>query len=105
MAEISAVLTRPSEDAKFNPRHRYILRGVSTEPHITYVLCAVEDEGEGGGEGEGEGASNSITNQEVQEGHETGSAGPTTRYQWWKLSFSSGDPKPVSKTVSQKNMD
>lgn len=87
LAEISAVLTRPSDDPKINPRRRYTLRGVSTEPHITYVLCAME----------GEDANNASVNQENrEEGHEMA----TKNYQWWRMSFTSGDSNPVSKTVS-----
>ncbi|KAI9791947.1 MAG: hypothetical protein M1816_003216 [Peltula sp. TS41687] len=85
LAEISVVLARPSNDPKINPKHRYTLRGVSTEPHITYVLCTVQDEE----------SNNSTLNQATQE---VAGQGPGTQsYQWWRMSFTSGESNPVSK--------
>lgn len=95
LAEISALLTRPSDDPKTNPQHPYTLRGVSTDPNVTYVLCAVE-------EGKGNDSTQDKLAVDDDMGDEAMRGGGSTAvdYQWWKLSYLSGDSKPVTKTVS-----
>ncbi|KAH1287576.1 hypothetical protein KXW42_001435 [Aspergillus fumigatus] len=69
----SKFLTEPSESPTEPPQHRYTLRGVCTEPHITYVLRPVTSH-------------NSEQATDLQP-----SAGD--RWQWWRISFSTDDAK------------
>lgn len=73
MRTYSKALTEPSEDPSEPPRHKYTLRGVCTEPHVTYVLKKNN-------------ASASGDTMEVD--RETNSG-----YQWWRISFSTEDGK------------
>ncbi|GIK00268.1 hypothetical protein Aspvir_004288 [Aspergillus viridinutans] len=69
----SKFLTEPSESPTEPPQHRYSLRGVCTEPHITYVLKPVTSH-------------NSEQATDLQP-----SAGD--QWQWWRISFSTDDAK------------
>ncbi|KAK1144513.1 hypothetical protein N8T08_005386 [Aspergillus melleus] len=64
----SKTLTEPSASPGEPPNHRYMLRGVCTEPHVTYVLRR-QDTG-------------------ALEESETDS-----EWQWWRISFSIEDAK------------
>ncbi|KAI9036483.1 uncharacterized protein KD926_001764 [Aspergillus affinis] len=64
----SKILTEPSASPGEPPNHRYTLRGVCTEPHVTYVLRR-QDTG-------------------ASEESETDS-----EWQWWRISFSIEDAK------------
>ena len=64
-------MTGPSPNPKFHPRHPYTLRGVSTEPHILYVLYPVTSDND------------------------------AREYQWWRISYSSIDSRPATKVVSR----
>lgn len=63
----SRYLTEPSSSPDEPPVHKYTLRGVCTEPHVTYVLRR---------------STHSHENPE-----------PSDEYQWWRLSFSVDDAK------------
>ena len=65
LQELSTLLTQPSDDPENSPHLRYTLRGVTTLPHITYVLLPISD-GETGN-----------TPDAVLRGQ-----------QWWKINFS-----------------
>jgi len=64
----SKILTEPSTSADEPPLHKYTLRGVCTQPHITYVLRPRENAQE----------SDARTDDE---------------WQWWRISFSTEDAK------------
>lgn len=70
------LFTEPSPDSAKSPHHEYTLRGVCTEPHVTYILrrCAAEA---------------SISNE----------------WQWWRISFSTDDAKArqVEREAHQSN--
>lgn len=72
MHSYSRMLTEPSESPHEPPSHRYSLRGVCTEPHVTYLLKPreIKDQGD---------AMN-------VDGEENG-------FQWWRISFSTEDGK------------
>lgn len=73
MRAYSKALTEPSVNPSEPPLHRYTLRGVCTEPHVTYVLKRND-------------ASNTGDLMEVD--------GETkSDYQWWRISFSTEDGK------------
>ncbi|KAI9826835.1 MAG: hypothetical protein M1832_005774 [Thelocarpon impressellum] len=74
LREISSLMTEPHEDPDLNPTHRYTLRGVSTDPHVTYVLYP--------------GTLESPPDPDDPNPRE---------YQWWRLSYASKDAKPVTK--------
>ncbi|KAL4806179.1 hypothetical protein BDV18DRAFT_138934 [Aspergillus unguis] len=63
----SRYLTEPSSSPTENPVHKYTLRGVCTEPHVTYVLRRISPDEQ--------------TDTKPDE------------YQWWRLSFSVDDAK------------
>ncbi|GKZ28622.1 hypothetical protein AbraIFM66950_010304 [Aspergillus brasiliensis] len=65
----SKILTEASPSGEL-PHHKYTLRGVCTEPHVTYVL-----------------------KRSVPEGSTNGCAASTDEYQWWQISFSTDDAK------------
>ncbi|KAH0562569.1 hypothetical protein GP486_002753 [Trichoglossum hirsutum] len=65
LQELCTLLTQPSDDPEKSPTLRYTLRGVTTLPHITYVLLPIS-EGETGN-----------TPDAISRGH-----------QWWKVNFS-----------------
>ncbi|RHZ63892.1 uncharacterized protein CDV56_105571 [Aspergillus thermomutatus] len=69
----SKILTEPSESPTEPPHHRYTLRGVCTEPHITYVLKPRTSHN-----------SEQATNLESSAGDQ---------WQWWRISFSTDDAK------------
>jgi hypothetical protein len=88
---VAQQLTRPSSDPQEPPTNKYTLRGVSTKPHITYVLrpvledlMDVSDENNGGVNGEPS---------------ETG--GGETAWQWWRISFSSEESHPSGELPMQ----
>ena len=64
----SKILTEPSASPDEPPHHKYTLRGVCTQPHITYVLRPRENAQE----------SDARTDDE---------------WQWWRISFSTEDAK------------
>jgi hypothetical protein len=70
--------TQPSPDPNEPPTHRYTLRGVSTKPHITYVLRPVlEDLMDVSDENSGE-----------AKDEFSGNCAGETAWQWWRISFS-----------------
>ncbi|KAJ5647399.1 hypothetical protein N7490_003771 [Penicillium lividum] len=71
MHSYSRMLTEPSESPQESPSHKYTIRGVCTEPHITYVLKGYEAKEEG----------------DVMD--VDGKDCP----QWWRISFSAEDGK------------
>lgn len=73
MRTYSKALTEPSENPSEPPLHRYTLRGVCTEPHITYVLKRND-------------ASSTGDLMELDDETKSG-------YQWWCISFSTEDGK------------
>ncbi|KAJ5836633.1 hypothetical protein N7447_002659 [Penicillium robsamsonii] len=75
LREISKTLTEPPKSPSDPPVHKYTLRGVCTEPHVTYVL------------------SNPNT---TAPGHLMDIDSDTEKssdYQWWRISFSAEDGK------------
>ena len=64
----SKILTEPSESPTEPPYHKYTLRGVCTEPHITYVL-------------------------RPREGATSSESRADDEWQWWRISFSTDDAK------------
>lgn len=62
----SKILTEPSESPTDPPHHKYTLRGVCTQPHVTYVLRPRENAQE----------------SDAREDEE---------WQWWRISFSTED--------------
>ena len=68
--KVAQQLTQPSENPSDPPNLKYTLRGVSTKPHITYVLRpAVQDLMD-------------------FEGDEAGAQTDDAQWQWWRISFS-----------------
>jgi hypothetical protein len=65
LQELCTLLTQPSDDPEKSPNLRYTLRGVTTLPHITYILLPIS-EGETGN-----------TPDAISRGQ-----------QWWKINFS-----------------
>ena len=63
----SKILTEPSASPDEPPYHKYTLRGVCTEPHVTYVLRPQEDT--------------------------SGDSSHADEWQWWRISFSTEDAK------------
>lgn len=63
----SKILTEPSGSPNEPPFHKYTLRGVCTEPHVTYVLRPQEDT--------------------------SGDGSHPDEWQWWRISFSTEDAK------------
>ncbi|RAL02071.1 uncharacterized protein BO80DRAFT_38367 [Aspergillus ibericus CBS 121593] len=68
----SKILTEASSSSSSeSPHHKYTLRGVCTEPHVTYVL-----------------------RRRLPDGSTNGFESTTTdEYQWWRISFSTDDAK------------
>lgn len=94
LKEVSALLTGPSSEPSTHPKHPYTLRGVSTEPHITYVLCPVAEQAENMDVEKTEG--------QPTEG-EPGVEQPPQRpaqYEWWRISTSSSDSSNMTKMAS-----
>jgi hypothetical protein len=77
----SKILTEPTSPTE-PPFNKYTLRGVSTLPHITYVLKRSAPEGITGGQGSEEGKPND--------------------WQWWRISFSTDDAKARLAEATQK---
>ena len=73
LKKISKWYTTADDDPGGAPHHKYTLRGVSTSNSTLYVL----------------------------DRRSSGYVEPET-WQWWKLTYSMGDAKPVSRTVSNK---
>ncbi|KAK2761128.1 hypothetical protein FQN54_001648 [Arachnomyces sp. PD_36] len=67
----SKILTEQASPTE-PPYNKYTLRGVSTLPHVTYVLKRVPDESPAGPGSDGE---------------------KTNEWQWWRISFSTEDAK------------
>ena len=70
LRDYSTFLTQPPSPPAEIPHHEYTLRGVCTEPHVTYVLRRA-DPGDSGN-------TKSIAG---------------TDWQWWRISFSTDDAK------------
>ncbi|KAJ5573988.1 uncharacterized protein N7459_008415 [Penicillium hispanicum] len=68
----SKSLTEPSEPPSESPVYKYTLRGVCTEPHVTYILKRRN-------------ANDTADAIEVD--------GERSDYQWWRISFSTEDGK------------
>lgn len=73
MRTYSKALTEPSENPSEPPLHKYTLRGVCTEPHVTYILKRNDN-------------SNAGDAMEVDDENKSD-------YQWWRISFSTEDGK------------
>lgn len=73
LRSVSKKFTEPSGSPGEPPVHRYTLRGVCTEPHVTYILKRrdVNDVGDAMDVDEEKGAD----------------------YQWWRITFSAEDGK------------
>ncbi|KAL4888827.1 ubiquitin interaction motif protein [Aspergillus ambiguus] len=65
----SSTLTEPPASPKGPSHHKYTLRGVCTEPHITYVLRPYDSKSDPGDDDS------------------------EPRWQWWRISFSTEDAK------------
>ncbi|KAI9929947.1 hypothetical protein ASPWEDRAFT_23675 [Aspergillus wentii DTO 134E9] len=84
----SKMLTEPSTSPAEPPHHAYTLRGVCTEPHVTYVLRRRGADG-------AEDAMDTAENE----------------WQWWRISFSTDDAKTrqaesnTSSSSASKNAD
>ncbi|KAE8381436.1 hypothetical protein BDV26DRAFT_255599 [Aspergillus bertholletiae] len=82
------VLTEPSNISGKIPYHKYTLRGVCTEPHVTYVLRP-------------------INHTEMADTEPTA----VVEWQWWRISFSTNDAKArqaepqQGDTTTPKNAD
>ena len=93
---VAQQLTNPSSDPEEPPTHKYTLRGVSTKPHITYVLrSVVEDLMEVGGDDDG-GVKSEISVVGKDE----------APWQWWRISFSdeeihSSKERPMNGPLTQ----
>lgn len=77
LRELSKLYTKPSVESGSTPHNKYTLRGVSTKHNITYVLERTKPD-----------ETADILSTEASD------------WQWWKISFSAGDAKPISCTVS-----
>ncbi len=76
LRELTKLLTESSSEAR-RLKNRYTLRGVSTKPHITYVLRRAEVSDES--------SADTIDNE----------------WQWWRISFSKDDAKKPSQDVTK----
>lgn len=85
MRSYSKTLTEPSESPHEPPKHKYTLRGVCTEPHVTYVLKSDKTSG----------------SDDLME-LDNGSQGSE---QWWRISYSAEDGKArqAEKRAAQGN--
>jgi hypothetical protein len=70
--------TQPSSDPQEPPTHKYTLRGVSTKPHITYVLRPVLEDL----------MDMSDNSNEQVNGEPDSTAQGAAAWQWWRISFS-----------------
>ncbi|OQD78806.1 hypothetical protein PENANT_c079G11071 [Penicillium antarcticum] len=70
LREIAKTLTEPSESPSEPPSYKYTLRGVCTEPHVTYVLSNAKA------------GSPDLMDMEEESGE-----------QWWRISYSTEDGK------------
>ncbi|KAI9871811.1 MAG: hypothetical protein M1830_002426, partial [Pleopsidium flavum] len=77
LRNLSQLLTKPTDNPEEPPHNKYTLRGVSTEPHITYVLQQLDP--------------NDIDHSSNAE---------ATGWQWWRISYSAADANPISTTAS-----
>ncbi|PWY75142.1 hypothetical protein BO70DRAFT_354609 [Aspergillus heteromorphus CBS 117.55] len=75
----SKILTETSSSSE-QPHHQYTLRGVCTEPHVTYVKRHVPDASANGSE-----------------------ATTSNESQWWRISFSTDDAKSRQTESGQAN--
>ncbi|KAI9818461.1 MAG: hypothetical protein M1827_000520 [Pycnora praestabilis] len=73
LKQLSNLLTHRSENPEDPPHHFYTLRGVSTEPHTTYVLHKVD-----------------------KDAMDSTPDALTRGWQWWKLDYSAVDTRPLS---------
>ncbi|KAJ5562668.1 hypothetical protein N7461_001429 [Penicillium sp. DV-2018c] len=73
--ELSKTLTEPPKSPSEPPVYKYTLRGVCTEPHVTYVLSNPK-------------TTAPVHLMDMDTGTET-----TGDYQWWRISFSQEDGK------------
>ena len=64
--------TKPSDDPQQPPHHKYTLRGVSTNPHTTYVLEQTKPDDD-----------DDMLSSDAKD------------WQWWKTGFVSSDTKPI----------
>ncbi|KAJ5609598.1 hypothetical protein N7528_010165 [Penicillium herquei] len=85
MRKYSKVLTEPSDSPQEPPTHRYTLRGVCTEPHVTYILKRRED----------------ISAQDLMDMD----GDKNNDYQWWRTSFSTDDGKTRQAEKHKANGD
>ncbi|KAK2794021.1 hypothetical protein FQN50_009955 [Emmonsiellopsis sp. PD_5] len=72
LRDTSKQFTDPSDDSTISPHRKYTLRGVCTQPHITYVLQRSSKKGS-------EIAADTSPTRDV--------------WQWWRISFSVDDEK------------
>ena len=73
MRKLSRLYTKPADDLEVAPRNKYTLRGVSTDHYTTYLLDKTRPDD-----------SEDLLSAE------------NTDWQWWKITFSIGDVKPIS---------
>lgn len=85
MRSYSKTLTEPSEFPNEPPTHKYTLRGVCTEPHVTYVLKSAN-------------TSDPNDLMELDDGSHSSE-------QWWRISYSTEDGKTrqAEKRAAQGN--
>jgi hypothetical protein len=76
LRELTKALTKSASEEGY-PRNKYTLRGVSTKPHITYVLRRADFSDES--------STDTIDNE----------------WQWWRISFSRDDAKRPSQDASK----
>ncbi|KAJ5322709.1 hypothetical protein N7452_010998 [Penicillium brevicompactum] len=81
LREISKTLTEPSESPSEPPIYKYTLRGVCTQPHVTYVLSDPQ-----------------TTAGDLMEMD----SDPHDNYQWWRISYSAEDGKARQAEKKQK---
>lgn len=72
LREISKTLTEPSESPSEPPIYKYTLRGVCTQPHVTYVLS------------DPQATAGDLMDMDSE---------PHDNYQWWRISYSAEDGK------------
>ncbi|KAJ6021996.1 hypothetical protein N7540_007500 [Penicillium herquei] len=85
MRKYSKLLTEPSESPQEPPTHKYTLRGVCTEPHVTYILRRRED-------------------RDAQHLMDI-DGDKDSDYQWWRISFSTDDGKTRQAEKQKANGD
>ncbi|CAG8057201.1 unnamed protein product [Penicillium olsonii] len=72
LREISKTLTEPSESPSEPPIYKYTLRGVCTQPHVTYVLS------------DPHATAGDLMDMDSE---------PHDNYEWWRISYSAEDGK------------